>query len=259
MDRLPADFANLAPDEQRRLRTAFRQASELGYRYSCPIIIGPRHDMQAPINSASGTIVRRGSGYAFITADHVVASFQERAKTEQDLVAYLTNPTGPHPFDPRERILYRDGGADVAVLHLEPKEALGPGALVYDRLPTNAQEPPAPSPGEFVVAAGFPKYFRELVGRRDLQFNSYVVGTTVSSVYHDRFTSTFSREHWISDREGALGIDLLDLGGMSGGPVLRTSGLAFVLVGVVSQHHPELDHMVCGRIDNVPISVWNAA
>ena len=67
----------------------------------------------------------------------------------------------------------------------------------------------------------------------------------MASVKEDHSVCQFEREYWVEtmNRHNHNGMDLHDLGGLSGGPVFIHRELFWELVGIIYEFSPEFDLM----------------
>jgi hypothetical protein len=117
------------------------------------------------VDGASGCVLQLQSGYFFVTAEHILAEYENRIREGERLNWQVGKLS---PFDPISRIAWRDKTdayerslmpyrpTDIVLLRLtklEAEEACGEAHIV----PTPAEWPPPPlSIGQHVVMAGYP-------------------------------------------------------------------------------------------------------
>ena len=143
-------------------------------------------------------------------------------------------------IDPCERIIFREAATDRLLLWLRRTEV--PLTGLRSLSAAAGWPPPTLAPGDFVAVAGFPAYMRERLATAAVQFGCmtgiYQV-TTVGAAY---CVCQWEREEFLTLPDLCVPHVGVELGGMSGGPVLRIGAIAFPVVGVVSefQSHFEL-------------------
>jgi hypothetical protein len=201
----------------------------------------------------TGFVLKIGSEALLVTANHVFEGFKERYWSQPDEWHWLV---GKLPsFDPTERVRYTDRGKDVVLLRLTAAEAQDVCGTSSEIVVPRVWPPPLPVVGDAVLMAGFPADLRE-VRPRDSKISAGAAKAIlrVSSAYSDN-TQYLCELDFSLNYGGQLPPADYDLGGMSGGPVLKMeegeSGiLQLTLVGVVVEC--SRDRIVVSALADVP-------
>jgi hypothetical protein len=183
-----------------------------------------------------------------VTAEHVLAKTEELLAENPSVVWQAADLI----FDPRDRIAVRDATNDVALLELREGEAAQAGRLGCS---TAGWPPPTPHPGDFILVSGYPAVIREQPTHRQVRFwaLSALLEVTTTGEFH--LVPQWERENMT--RFGGEGPGVpppgIELGGMSGGPVLLVRQLSYPLVGVVTDFHSGRELMRFARLSAVEI------
>lgn len=168
------------------------------------------------INSATVFFLRLDDRLFAVTAGHVLDGYQEaKAKSGKSITCQIGNI----PFDPISRLRSRGTNKDIDVaifdLTWEELARIGKQAVLGAPWP-----PTAPSIGQGVFLVGFPAKLRFWLDPRSISFGLYSGFAPISQITETELTSAFEREFWVSSEGERLPPHGLDLGGLSGGPVL---------------------------------------
>ena len=135
-------------------RAAIEATGDLIVRYAGAIILAPPPSVAGEFHSASGLFVEWNDQYFFLTAHHVVGRDYEVIRARDPAVlAHL----GALQFEPSQRLVCYDSGADTAVLRVSQEEVKAVDRWVYhvDHWP-----PAPPRIGQLVGIAGYPAQIR---------------------------------------------------------------------------------------------------
>ena len=222
---------------------AVKASGDLVLGYAAAIILGARPSRGGAIQTASGIFVELRDRFFFLTARHVLDDYDRLRKHNPDLLAHL----GQTQFNPHERLVYRDDDADLAFLQVSEQETADLGRWIYKPMDW---PPAAPEVGDLVDIVGYPGVIRVHQGEKQFHFRGFRTQSEVTNINDRQFSCQFDREQWVELGESG-GLDERNLGGVSGGPVFVFNKMVPRLVGLVAEHHPELDIMFIGRLDRV--------
>jgi hypothetical protein len=169
-----------------------------------------------------------------ITAAHVLDGYLAAKQKSLNTTCRIGNL----PFDPEHRLISRGTDIDIAVFDFSYDElrALRKQAIVAS---SAEWPPPHPFSGQSVIASGFPGSLRFWTGWNAINFGLYIGGRAVNNASDRSITCPFEREYWIDTTGRGLPARGLDLGGISGGPLLMPMEIGDVwylqLAGVVSE------------------------
>jgi hypothetical protein len=201
----------------------------------------PSRSREVEVNNGTVTLANLGNGPIAITCQHVIAGFREKRKEAQNVIFQL----GFVDLDPLAQLIDGNERLDLATIRLTEKQAKAItsegeiGSCVFKPV---SWPPPLPTIGDFVAFGGFPGTLRTILSFDELEFGSWSSGASeVSSVSDFQFASVFDRENWVQSFGTQHHMDLIALGGMSGGPVFIKRKLHWDLVGIVSQYHENYD------------------
>jgi hypothetical protein len=225
-------FQSLPTAEQERRRGLEDQLSRLAFSYAAGVLLAPPDAPMVPDASAmfsgSGFVLKLERGCFLCTAWHVVEHWLKR-RADGERVLFQVGEVG---LNARERLAWKDDGDDLAFLHLLPEELSRIGVQPYE---PSVWPPPQPQVGQYVVIAGYPGVTRERESRRDVVFRSFTARLEVAGVRDRYVLCSLDRDYWEEIRNADDPPSGLDLGGMSGGPVMLVGTLSHPIVGVVSQ------------------------
>ena len=169
-----------------------------------------------------------------VTAAHVLDGYIAAKRKSPHTICRV----GCLEFNPERRLVGRSTSLDIATFDFSYDElrALQKQALVVD--PT-AWPPPHPFSGQGAIVSGFPGSLRLWTGWRTINFGLYSGHLRINNASDRSITCPFEREYWIDTMGHGLPARGLDLGGMSGGPLLmpmETGGSwSLQLAGVVCE------------------------
>jgi hypothetical protein len=155
-------------------------------------------------------------------------------------------------FDPLDRVAARDATNDVVLIELRKGEGAEAGRLICT---TGGWPPPRPEPGDVVLVSGYPALIREQPSRSLVKFwaLSALLEVTTTGEFHQ--VSQWERENMT--RFGGPGPGVpppgIELGGMSGGPVLLVRKLSYPLVAIVTDFHSGWELMRFAHLSAVAI------
>lgn len=208
----------------------------------------PSREKRVEINNGTVTLADLGSGPIAITCQHVIAGFRKKREEAERVIFQL----GFVDFDPVEQLIDENERLDLATIWLTEKQAkavTSEGEIGSCIFKPKSWPPPLPDKGEFIAFGGFPGTLRSILSFDELEFGSWSSGASeISSVSDFQFASVFNRENWIQSFGTKHHMDLIALGGMSGGPVFIKRKVYWDLVGIVSQYHENYDTVFFGSL-----------
>jgi hypothetical protein len=188
------------------------------------------------VNSASGFFLDVPSKLLFVTAAHVWDGFLlAKKKAGKKIICHVGNIE----FDPEARLVGYNQGLDIATFDLRYEDLVRTGKQAIS---TMLWPPPEPVVGQSIFLGGFPAVSRFWVRRNAMNFGLYLARNVIRTVSERQITSRFEREDWIPATGWRIPPRGMDLGGLSGGPVMLPLGSDdgtwnFCLGGVISQAH----------------------
>jgi hypothetical protein len=234
--------------------------SDYALRYCTVVAFGKRlSDANGKIAGAgTGTLLQIGTRRFIVTNDHVLAAYEGFRQNQPD----ASFRVGRESFDPRERLIARDGIKDLCTIDAS-------GLDLNDRLATDsvppleffkavAWPPATPQQDERLFWAGFPKSLRE--DREGTIFHGplTLTGSIVTRVDGDFIVCNLDpdRKDWIvhfADGLDSQSPELRTLGGMSGGPafVAPASSLRPELVGIIYEYNATVNQMRLTRVEAI--------
>jgi hypothetical protein len=239
----------LTPSQERRLREALREANNLAFGYATAVIIAAPPSVGGEVNHGSGIIIHLPEGHFLLTAEHVVRSWYTRYPKEPAVLLHMKHPDGWGQFKAQDRLVLYDKTADVAALRLTEEEAKAGGTYIYE---PGEWPPPPPKKDELVHVVGFPKEGRIKLGPKKFEFRSLNLAAPVTHIADPNFKCQLDRSQLVNVGDEATGPLPSLFDGMSGGPAMAMRGLVPVLLGTVSEHHPDLDILIVGRWSRIP-------
>lgn len=214
--------------------------------FMVPVYLG-----DAPLSSAQGikcfngtaTLLNLGGRYLAVTCSHVLSAYR-------DLGEGLKNPhfqIGHLPLDPAAQLVDEDVTADLAVLEILPHQVVDEDfpelGLPRKRFFGPGTWPPEPVTNDDVISfAGFPGTWREQNGVNHMSF--FMLSHGAAGVYSAGETHFYSRvEVEVCEGKTYYNKEIVDLGGMSGGPVFRwrKGQVRPDLVGFITEYQASLD------------------
>jgi len=235
---LGAGFGSLTIAAQSAYRELLHHLVRLAQACSVPIFIAPPLSLGGDVNGASGAVLNLKADTFLITAEHVLAAYENRLKVERVNWQVGSMP----PFDPVPRVAYRDRLSDIVLLRLSADEAtrLLQGAQLESHSVSDSMgwPPPPVQPGQLVLVSGFPAVNREMdrpsgeirAGALSAMFRVTTVGygyCMCQIVYKELVSAA-----------GPLPEPGTAMGGLSGGPVLLVADLSYPLVGIITDQCP---------------------
>lgn len=201
----------------------------------------PSRKKTVEVNNGTVTLADLGNGPLAITCQHVVARFREKKQEAESVIFQL----GFVDLDPIEQLIDENEHLDIATIRLTEKQVkavTSEGEIGSCVFKPKSWPPPLPEKGEFVAFGGFPGALRSVLSFDELEFCSWSSGASeVSSVSDFKFASVFDRENWVQSFGTEHHMELVALGGMSGGPVFIKRKLYWDLIGIVSHYHENFD------------------
>jgi hypothetical protein len=222
-------FQRLSADEQACYLAINREMVRLARDHAVPIIFAPPLSIGGRINGASGCVIQLARGTFVVTASHVVLGYEQRLERGEILNWQVGNLP---PFDPLARIVWRDKENDIVLLGISREEASNIGPCLISAPPT--WPPPVPKAGQLVLVGGYPKSLREeALAPGWIGSGPYSAIFRVTLAEDCKFKCAIERRDLISF-EGPLPASGIDMGGLSGGPVLLVDILSYPVVGIVT-------------------------
>jgi hypothetical protein len=186
-------------------------------------------------NNASVFFLQFGSDLVAVTAAHVLDQFQiAKERSPRSIVCQIGNVR----FDPAERLRSRGSRKeiDIATFNISRRELyrIGKQAIIGDQWP-----PLRPTLGQAVFIVGFPGTLRFWLNTRSITFGLHSGLQPVTQITDHEVICAFEREYWVPSEGERLPPAGLNLGGLSGGPLLlpleNEGQWHLVLAGVISQ------------------------
>lgn len=175
-----------------------------------------------------------GRGPFAVTAGHVMSAFMEDRATRRVLSCQFGNL----PFNPEERLIAwgRDINVDIATFRVTLEEIQATGKQV---VPGTNGTWPTPAEKQAVFFGGFPGCERHLVAHREFEFGLHSGINPLTDFTDYQVRCRFNRKYWVDTRGTGVPPIGYDLGGVSGGPLLRPVYRdriwGWQLVGVISE------------------------
>jgi hypothetical protein len=169
-----------------------------------------------------------------VTAAHVFDGYLAAKRKAPSTICRIGNLE----FDPERRLVGRRPSIDIATFDFSYDElrAVQKQALLVD---PNDWPPPHPFSGQGAIVSGFPGSLRLWTNWNAVNFGLYSGHLRINNASDRSITCPFEREYWIDTMGHGLPAEGLDLGGISGGPLLmpmETGGSwSLQLAGVVSE------------------------
>ena len=158
-----------------------------------------------------------------ITAAHVYRGYLDAKARYPGLPCRLGER--PIVFDAENRLRSLGGttagvdNIDIATFHVTREElrAIGKEAIVY---PAGSWPPDHPFPDQQARIVGFPGISRLWINETEVSWGLYCGAPAVGNASDRQITFPFDRTSWVDSLGNGLPPEGMDLGGMSGGPVL---------------------------------------
>jgi len=216
-----------------------------------PIIYAPPVSVGGKINGATGCVLELSSGWFVVSASHVLDGYEERVKSGEKLNWQVGKLP---PFDPHERIAWRDSAKDTLLLRLSPDEARKVGGCIVSACA--GWPPPIPEAGQPVLVAGYPRVLRELDPEKKIEAGSIAAMFRVTTTGDGYFVCQIERDDLVSFNEkSSLPDPATDFGGWSGGPVLLVGTVGYPLVGVVSEYQQGFELLRIATLERVTVQL----
>lgn len=246
-------FERLSDDQKAQYVKISRQMLRLTQQYSVPIIYGtPLGGGQGIVKGATGCVLKLRGGTFLTTASHVLAGYEKRISEGQALIWQVGKL---RPFDPLQRVAWRDAKKDIVFLRLrqDEVESIGPVTIyVPPQWP-----PPSPQVGQIVVVAGFPGDLREVDRSGWIGAGPFSAVFRVTTTGDDYCTCRIEQKELISFTDNPPPVPGTDMGGISGGPVLLIGELSYPLVGIITDlgymDFADLELLRIATLENVGI------
>jgi hypothetical protein len=225
-----------------------KEMAKFPLRFAKPVFFGdrPTKGKLQNVNSGTAVLLNLNGKLIALTCSHVLDSYRKIHGNPN------TNfQIGDLELNPLDKIIDESGSSslDLVTIDLqglslrELQNDKGIGSFFF----TPARWPPeGVKQGDFVAFGGFPGVWRQNLSWHEIQFDSWSSGgTEVSSVSEDHFVCQFEREFWVEtfNLRGRDGLDLRNLGGLSGSPVFIHRSIYLELVGIVYEFSESLDLM----------------
>lgn len=239
-------FGDLPGIDQRRIVAAGSAIGRLVFQHAAAILVGPPPGAAGRVSNGSGFVLRlQGKNYLG-TAWHVVESWLNRTSNGERVIFQVGGAT----CVPTGRIVWKDERGDLAFLQLEEREAALIGISVFE--PICGWPPPKASVGDFIHVTGYPAVQRKQPADDAWDFRSLGFRLSVKSVGERHLACQFERQYWVATGGAAVLLEGINLGGMSGGPVLLEGRLAYPLIGLVAEHTPAYEIMRVSTLSHAP-------
>jgi hypothetical protein len=214
---------------QRMHNSGAEHVSWLFWRYESRVL-------KTPLLPTQGSIffLDCGRGPFAVTAGHVYDAFLEHRSTYRVRNCQIGNVA----FNPEERLIARGrNGLDIATFKIMPEEIAATGKRIVKG--NDGPWPPPPHQGEIVFFGGFPGGERDAIGDHEMVFGLHSAMPRLTSFTERQLCCQLDRTGWIDVRGLGLPAVGYDLGGVSGGPMLKPVFVdgqwTWRLVGVVSE------------------------
>lgn len=204
----------------------------------------PSKDKYIKVNNGTITLVELEGHPIGVTCFHVIDAYRQINDGENYVFQI-----GNLEFNPLERVIGESPKMDLVSIDLKGinvnelimREGIGSEFFVPPCWP-----PKKIKSGDYVVFGGFPGKWRQYLSWNEIVFDSWSSGgSKVSSVSEKHFICQFEREFWVEsfNLHDHDGLDLHQLGGLSGGPVFIHRGLYWELIGIIYEFSEGFDLM----------------
>ena len=207
------------------------------------------------LNSGTVTLVKPPSGRTFgITAAHVIRRYQEDVAKWPSLGASLG---GADIGDLAKRIIDVRDELDLATIDLNDGLLAKVPSSWGTVFPLELWPPAPPMEDRGIMLGGYPARMRVLRAPAQLTFVPWVVLSVARGVSDDQITWKFASEFLASTPAYPIPAkEAFELGGASGGPVLRVGEspngiVGFRLAGIISEARPDYECVIAKRADYV--------
>jgi hypothetical protein len=204
----------IATSEERVLH---QRVSDLTVQVARPLVLyNDREPWPKSLSGGTCFILRFDQGLIGVTADHVIAAFEEDKRENVDTRCLLRTV----PFDLLGAVLARDADLDIATFAVTEDDLAGSKAVELDCRATN-WPPPVPNQGDPVSFGGFPGDIAKESQHFNVTFGAFVSLTMIQDVTQRDIIATYEPAR---DSRILAAPELPELGanlsGCSGGPVL---------------------------------------
>lgn len=209
---------------------------------------GPEDVAASAIRNGTCCAVQVKNDAFLLTAAHVLTGALDMLRIARDTICVV----GTYELELRGRTVYHDERLDLATIPLsrgeiERLEGDGRRIIRIEQWPPRCAER-----GDKIIFGGFPRTMRRIQSWDEGTFNAVVSAGAVTSVSSDGDWFTYHGDPADMTQTdvpaGKEEEDLLEqFGGVSGGPVFRSSGIpsgGLELVGIVSEGTPVCGHTV---------------
>lgn len=192
------------------------------------------------VNNGSIFFLDLGSRLLAVTAAHVYHGYISAKYNTRHILCHIENIE----FDPEQRLRGQRDGIDIVSFDFTYRELkqIGKQALVVDLA---SWPPPHPFSGQGAFLVGFPGAARQ-IDKNSISFGLYSGFEMINCASELQITCPFQRDDWIDTVGHGLPPQGLDLGGISGGPLLipiDNDGVwDFYVGGVISEAQTSLDY-----------------
>jgi hypothetical protein len=186
--------------------------------------------------NGSAFFIAIGDAMFCVTAAHVYRGYLDAKAKHPGLQCRLGE--GSFVFDAERRICSIGKSVDIAIFRITPDEvrAIDKEPVVHS---TESWPPHHPFSGQQAKIVGFPGVSRLWITEQAISFGVYCGSPSVGSAGDRRITFPFDRTSWVDCMGLGLPPEGMDLGGMSGGPVLflteQNRDWSFNIGGVISE------------------------
>jgi hypothetical protein len=210
-------------------------------------ITTPSDDDTPKLQNGTAFFIRTPKILLAVTAKHVFEEGYLKAKVSSGRVGCQLGNMDLHP---EERLVGLGKSCDIAKFRINHDELsqIGKTAITY-------WPPQGPTEGKGIFFAGFPGKEVIRVGRREYSLGIIAGSGVARNVMGHQITSVIEHEYLIDTLKLGLPRSGLDIGGMSGGPVLTVieshSLIYWRIGGVIVQGWPTADMIVAHRADMI--------
>jgi hypothetical protein len=198
-------------------RVLHQRVSDLTLKVARPLVrYSDREPWPKSLSGGTCFILRFDSGLVGVTADHVIATFEEDKRKDVGMRCLLRTV----PFDLLGAVLSRDTDLDIATFAVTEDDLTGSEAVTLDCRSTN-WPPPVPKQDDPVSFGGFPGGIARQSLHFNVRFGAFVSLSMIQDVTQRDIIVTYepTRDSRII-ADPALPELGANLSGCSGGPVL---------------------------------------
>jgi hypothetical protein len=206
----------MSEDDFKPDRTMFEEVAALTLRVARPLIWHDKTEgWPKVLDGGTCFLLRFDEGIVGVTANHVVAAFEDAVVKNPNVVCQLRTVL----FDLRTSSIDRDEDLDIATFRVSEAEAAGTEATVLDC--RGNWPPPMPDAMRALSICGYPEHMRVTAADRSAEFQAWGALAAVESTTDREILITYDPAR---DRSSRWAMTLpplgLNLSGCSGGPVL---------------------------------------